>query len=88
MAACVLSRPRLSFARQRQSSRPQGEGRLLSPRPCWGAELAGETQVRKRLGCPQVAVRNPSRPALLTYANLAGVTRLPYGGALTLDALT
>jgi len=37
---------------------------------------------------PTTNVRNRIRSALLMYANLAGVTRLPYGGALTLDALT
>jgi hypothetical protein len=37
----------------------------------------------KPLGAMQGTVRNRTRAALLMYANLAGATRLLYGGALT-----
>src|SRR5215207_2575867 len=61
---------------------------LLMPQLCHGCRGLSMASRRVRFQRPTTNVRNRTRSALLMYANLAGVTRLPYGGALTLDALT
>jgi hypothetical protein len=68
---------------------PQGErGGFLVPGRAGGLNWPARLKLGSGLVARKGLFRNRSRPALLIYAKLAGVTRLPYGGALTLDALT